>query len=318
VPGLMTAAAQEKAPLELRSDTIIAGLPLPESVKGVYGFRLTAQVDKKGEGAGTLELNPNAPAYDELGLFVAGTNLPDVKLECALKFVKKKKIMRPEAPRLGAPLVEEEWSLFEIGGPKITSRLFLATNEKTSPRWALLLVHGKDGKVQFSVPVRDPGPPQPCHPGCFPAGTPIRVSGGSQPIERVRVGDLVTTVGPDGVVASRKVASVFVTKNRLVELRTDGGSLVTTETQPIALVGGGVRAVGELKAGDRVYRWDGRERRIVTVRSVSPTGREERVFNLVLGDPAIFIADGFLVRSKPPAIAPAVDAEALPLNPRPR
>jgi hypothetical protein len=45
-------------------------------------------------------------------------------------------------------------------------------------------------------------------------------------------------------------------------------NLMTTETQPIALVGGGLRAVGELKAGDRVLRWDGREGVAVTVQSV--------------------------------------------------
>jgi hypothetical protein len=63
-----------------------------------------------------------------------------------------------------------------------------------------------------------------------------------------------------------------------------------------------------LKAGDRVFRWDGRERLAVTVRSVSRTGREEPVFNLILGDSAVFVADGFLVRSKPPA--PASPARA--------
>jgi hypothetical protein len=149
----------------------------------------------------------------------------------------------------------------------------------------------------------------PCHPGCFPAGTPIRTPGGSQPVERLRAGDLVTTVGPDGATAPGKVVSVFVTRNRLVEVRTEAGGLVTTETQPLALAGGGLRAAGELKAGDRVWRWDGRARRAVTVRSVSPTGRQERVFNLILGDSAIFVADGFLVRSKPPAPASPAPVE---------
>jgi transposase-like protein len=145
----------------------------------------------------------------------------------------------------------------------------------------------------------------PCHPGCFPAGTPIRTPGGSQPVERLRAGDLVTTVGPDGATAPGKVVSVFATRNRLVEVRTEAGGLVTTETQPLALAGGGLRAAGELQAGDRVFRWDGHARRAVAVRSVSPTGRQERVFNLILGEPAVFVAGGFLVRSKPPA--PAVD-----------
>ena len=52
---------------------------------------------------------------------------------------------------------------------------------------------------------------------------------------RIGVGDLVTTVGPDGVAAAGKVASVFVTRNRLVELRTETGILLTTATQPFSL-----------------------------------------------------------------------------------
>jgi hypothetical protein len=53
------------------------------------------------------------------------------------------------------------------------------------------------------------------------------------------------------------VEGVFVTTNRLIEVRTSAGSLVTTETQPLALADGGLRAAGELKAGDEVWRWVG-------------------------------------------------------------
>jgi hypothetical protein len=45
----------------------------------------------------------------------------------------------------------------------------------------------------------------------------------------------------------------------------------------------------------------GSKRKAVAVQSVSSTGRTEQVFNVVLGDSVIFIANGFLVRSKPPA-----------------
>jgi hypothetical protein len=167
-----------------------------------------------------------------------------------------------------------------------------------------LLVHEKDGKVQYAVDVATPLV-QPCHPGCFPAGTAVHVPGGTKPIERIREGDIVTTVGPGGVESPDKVASVFVTRNRLVELRTEAGSLLTTETQPFSLPAGGLRAAGELKAGDRIYRWDGGERQSATVQSVWSTGREASVYNLNLGHPAIFVANGFLVRSKPPAPAAA-------------
>jgi hypothetical protein len=152
------------------------------------------------------------------------------------------------------------------------------------------------------------GPPllEPCHPGCFPAGTPVQTPDGPRPVERVRKGDLVTTVGNNGKTASEKVTSVFVTRNRLIEVRTDAGNLVTTMTQPLALADGELRAAGQLKPGDRVWRWDGSERKAATVQSVASTAREEQVYNLVVGDRALFIANGFLARSKPPAAAEIV------------
>jgi hypothetical protein len=303
-PGILTAAEPKKKRVEFESDTLVSGLPLAECAKGVYGVRLTARVDKKGEGRGTLELDPNAPVYDEFGWQTEGGNLPPVKLECLLKVVKMKKFRLPNS-RLGGPDVEEEWVLLKIRGRKITSRLFLAAEDKCLGARAHLLVHDKGGKVRYVVPLLATPKPEPCHPGCFPAGTPIRTPGGWQLIERLRAGDSVTTVGLDGAAAPGKVLAVFATRNRLVEVRTAAGKLVTTETQPLALAGGGLRAAGELKAGDRVFRWDGRKRRAVTVRSVAATGRQGQVFNLILGAPAIFVADGFLVRSKPPA--PAID-----------
>ena len=50
------------------------------------------------------------------------------------------------------------------------------------------------------------------------------------------------------------------------------------------------------------------------VRSVSASGREEAVFNLILGIEAIFVANGYLVRSKPPAPAAAGRTEGGPLT----
>ena len=49
----------------------------------------------------------------------------------------------------------------------------------------------------------------------------------------------------------------------------------------------------------------GRESRAVAVVSVVATGREAQVFNLVLGEPVLFVAGGFLARGKPPA--PVID-----------
>jgi hypothetical protein len=88
----------------------------------------------------------------------------------------------------------------------------------------------------------------------------------------------------------------------LLEVETEDGYLFTTETQPLCLADGTTRGAGELKAGDPILRWQYGKRQIVKVRAVSPTDRLEKVFNLILGDTEIFIADGFLARSKPPAL----------------
>jgi 3-dehydroquinate synthase class II len=141
----------------------------------------------------------------------------------------------------------------------------------------------------------------PCHPGCFPAGTAIRIPGGTTTIERVQEGDIVITVGPDGQTATAKVEGVFVTRNRLMEVRTEGRTLLTTRTQPLALEGGQYRPAGELKPGDRVWRWSQGKRLAVPVLEVKATARGAQVFNLVLGAPTTFIVGEFLARSKPPA-----------------
>jgi hypothetical protein len=176
VPGAITAAEPEKSAVELRSDLLVSGLPLAECARSIYGVRLMARLDKKGEGSATLELDPNAPVYDELGFQTTGSNLPPVKLECSLKLVNKKKIKLRESPRIAAPLVEVEWVLLEVRGPKITSRLFLAREDKAWGQWARLLLHDKAGKVRYAVRVTAPPLPPPCHPGCFPAGTLVRTS----------------------------------------------------------------------------------------------------------------------------------------------
>jgi hypothetical protein len=169
-----------------------------------------------------------------------------------------------------------------------------------------LLVHGKDGEVRYAINLqlpRKPLPP-PCHPDCFPAGTAVRVPGGARAIEHVREGDLVTTTDADGKPSPARVTGVFVTRNRVLEVRVEGARLVTTATQPLALAGGGFRAAGELKPGDRVWRWVNGERRAAAVRTVSAADREAQVFNLVLGEARAFIAEDFLVRSKPPPPRP--------------
>jgi hypothetical protein len=303
IPGLR-AAEPEKHELDLRSDFLVGPLSLPECDKPVHSLRLTGAVTRNGEGSGTLELDTNAPKYDEFGFMTIDNPVPPLKLECTYKVVSTRKMIMRQSARVAAPEVEVEWVRIQIQGPKITSKMFLAHEVKTDG-YARLMISGKDGKVQYLAHLHSPPPPEPCHPGCFPAGTPIRTPDGERPVESIKKGDAVTMVNDDGKMTSVKVASIFVTRNRLLKVETDAGNLVTTATQPLALADGGLRAAGEFKPGDRVWRFDGKERRAATVRSVTSTGREEPVYNLVLGNREVFIAGGFLARSKPPA--PAAD-----------
>ncbi len=279
-------AAAQPAKVQFVGNTLSADLPLAESRGAVHYIILECRLTDGGTG--TLTLDPNVPKFNEFGDPVAGgQGLPLVRLDCTLKLLKK----------------EKGRQLYDVRGPKIVSRLSLAAFEFDSP-WGdgRLLVHGKGGEVRYAIGLTErTHRVKPCHPGCFPAGTPVRVPDGTKAIERLREGDLVTTFDAAGKPSSAKVTGVFVTRNRLVEVRTEGGTLVTTETQPVALEGGGFRPAGELKAGDRVWRWVGAGRRAVTVLGVSPTDRDAEVFNLVLGEPKVFIAGDFLVRSKPPA-----------------
>jgi hypothetical protein len=289
-------AVAQPADVQFVGDTFSTDLPLAESEKPIHRVLLKCRL--ADGGSGTLTLDPSVPKFDEFGDPAGGKPLPVVTLDYTLKLIKNQK----------------ERQLFEIRGPKIVSRLSLVAYRDITP-WGdgRLLVHGKGGEVRYvinlSVPQRRFPP---CHPGCFPASTPVRVPDGTKPIESIREGDLVTTVGADGRPSSAKVTGVFATRNRLLEVRTEGGTLVTTETQPIALEGGGFRPAGELKRGDRVCRWVGGERRAVAVLGVSLTGREAEVFNVVLGDPRAFIVESFVVRSKPPAAEarPGVGAAA--------
>jgi hypothetical protein len=297
----------------LESGRFSPGLALAESRQPVHAVTLKVDVDAKGEGFGALVLDPNPPEYDEYGDPVDGWEvepgpaggkpkaLPVVSLACTVEFVKEGHVARVNH----APVKR---LLFRVKGPKITSALFVAT---PGPGLAAgrLLVHGKHRRVEHVVELRQPRKREeihfpPCHPGCFPAGTGVLVPGGSTPIERLKVGDEVTTVGADGRAGQRAVEHVFISRNRLTEVRTDRGSAVTTEAQPFCLADGKFRRAGDLKPGDRVWQWRDGRRAEAVVRGVAPLGREERVFNLILGDSGVFVAGGFLARGKPPAEAP--------------
>ncbi|MDB5386689.1 MAG: putative alternative 3-dehydroquinate synthase [Planctomycetaceae bacterium] len=279
------------------------GLRMAEAEPLVRSIHLVAQLDEKGAGKGTLVLDITPYAVNEFGLPEQSTATPvPVKLECNLKLIKRKKLMIEG--QVGPPPVEaeEEWHLYSIKGPKISSRLHLAV-KKGNWSAANFMVSSPDGTGRFAVLVEAPAPLPllPCHPGCFPAGTLIQIPGGTKAVEILRAGDQVITFAMDGTQSVGKVAAVFITKNRLLEVQTEDATLVTTETQPLSLAAGGLRAAGELQAGDKVQTCEADKLRAVDVKSIKVTGRTEKVFNLVLGEPVLFVANGFLARSKPPA-----------------
>src|SRR5262249_55556204 len=134
-------SAQADKPIELLSGLVHPGLTLKESDKAIHGFRLTGRVDKAGEGSGTLELDPTVPAFDDFGYQNYHDRETQIRLECTLKLVKKGKVQVNVEGRPGAPLVDVEWGLYEIGGPKIKSKLFVAV--PTAEKWksGRILVH---------------------------------------------------------------------------------------------------------------------------------------------------------------------------------
>ena len=142
--------------------------------------------------------------------------------------------------------------------------------------------------------------PEPCHPGCFPAGTLVDCPQSRRPIESIAAGDSVVTFLPSGERITATVQSVFTTPNRLWRIETEAGELLTTETQPLCLAFDRIVAAGELKPGDTILRSDEGAIQPVKVLAITQTDRLEKVFNLVLGDRKLFLAGGYLARSKPP------------------
>jgi hypothetical protein len=150
---------------------------------------------------------------------------------------------------------------------------------------------------------------EPCHPGCFPHGTFVETPTGPRRIETLQVGDLVTSLDARGEPIAVPIQAVFRTDNRLWEVATAAGVVVTTETQPLCISldtspgtsGDQVQTAGKLQPGDTIVRWEGGAPQSEAVESVRQTERIEPVINLVLEGGQYFIASGTVARSKPPA-----------------
>ena len=144
-------------------------------------------------------------------------------------------------------------------------------------------------------------PLEPCHPGCFPRGTLVLTGAGPRPIETIQEGEWLVAMAPSGEIITAPVQSIFVTENRLWQVRTQAGELLTTETQPLLVAADEFREAGGLEPGDRILRYVDGAVASTTVLEVAPTQRIEQVINLVLGDCEAFVAgEGYFARSKPP------------------
>lgn len=144
-------------------------------------------------------------------------------------------------------------------------------------------------------------PMEPCHPGCFPWGTKIETAKGLREVEQIQVGDKIVAILRTGEVTKIPVSSIFRTHNRLLEIHTTEGTLLTTPQQPLCMTSSKNVAAGQLEQGDLILVWRDGKTRQAKVRQVVTTDRIEPVINLVLRDSEAYIANGFVARSKPPA-----------------
>jgi hypothetical protein len=129
----------------------------------------------------------------------------------------------------------------------------------------------------------------------------VETPSGPRRIELIQPGDLVISIASDGAESEIAVKTVFVTENHLWRVETELGELITTETQPLCTSADKTVQAGKLTPGDTVLLHNDGQIEPVRVESVSRTDRTEDVFNLILGDSQVFVAGGYLARSKPPA-----------------
>ena len=85
--------------------------------------------------------------------------------------------------------------------------------------------------------------------GCFPAGTPIRTPRGQTAIEKLTPGSLVIGIDSDGKEVTARVEMIHSARARMLTLRTDGKTLLTTVDHPVKLTGGDFREAGDLVHG---------------------------------------------------------------------
>jgi uncharacterized membrane protein YgcG len=135
--------------------------------------------------------------------------------------------------------------------------------------------------------------------GCFPAGVLVTTPSGPRQIETLAVGDEVLAVTEGGQSITTRVRRVYETSSPLLILRfADGTILRTTDEHPLSLANGKFLPAADTSVGAAVRVW--RRDRIETTKIVTRNTDPQfiRVYNLEVGAPHTFIAEGVVVHNK--------------------
>jgi len=136
--------------------------------------------------------------------------------------------------------------------------------------------------------------------GCFlPDGRVLKPDGTEIPISRVQAGEELLAFTPEGQPVRTRVQSVLRrTVDEFVVLKTDQQMLRVTADHPFYIGDGRFKTLEALRAGDRIFAWDGQSltgQRIVSMETV----REPvAVFNLQTDYPNTFFVGHLAVHNK--------------------
>ena len=128
---------------------------------------------------------------------------------------------------------------------------------------------------------------------CFAAGTPIKIEGGSKPVEQIRPGvDRVLSrneFDPEGPLAYKDVEEVFVRLAPVLNLHVGGRIIGTTAEHPFWVEGRGWTKAIELRIGDVLHSDDGQR---ITVEGVADSGRVQTVYNFRVAEYHTYFVGG--------------------------
>jgi predicted lipid-binding transport protein (Tim44 family) len=157
--------------------------------------------------------------------------------------------------------------------------------------------------------------------GCFLPDTPILLAdGNSVAISAVRPGDAVLAFTPDGNVTSAVVRDILrVEVEQFAEVATGTRILRVTPDHPFYAGDGVFRTLESLKAGDRIWAFDGLRLSPQPIVAIRLVRARALVYNLQTDAPHTFFADGIAVHNKgggcfPPGTVISTPTGALPIE----